>query len=276
MDKGENDKKIWEVIFKIQGSIIIILNTFVIIVIITHKKLRRKLCHKFLCSFLFVHLLIGIFSMAITNIAQFETDIDHITSMVIARLLNLLIVTMDRFICIKYPYRYQNFTTKNGICMILGAWLLALGYMPLSLLIEKRYTGAIVRMMLLIVAFLALVMTNAIVYDIVRKQIKKISETLIDSAASKKHYKLHQEKKSFKMCFMLIASFIILLTPLLIFNITLLIQVQTKCFIYIVILIAYFDDITSPIIYSTMNKELNATIKKILSKRQPNKQSDHQ
>lgn len=285
-NSDDANKDAWKLAYTIQGSVIIILNSFAIILILIRQNLRRKLSNKFLCSLLFVHLIFGIFDLIfgftmmynekeIVNVSNMKERIqnhalDCITSIVISLFLNLMLVTIDRLAAIKYPFKYIKVSTKHGILVLVIIWLVSLSYIPISIACEHpRVSADIVTFTLTIVSFLTLAISNGIVYNIVRKQIKEISKTIIEvpnktGINSQKESLQQQKLKSFYICLVMVLSFIIFWTPIIIFDFLKFYDQDVVLFGRIAVFIVFFNSIADPIIYCMMNHELKSEIRKVL------------
>ena len=291
---NKSESETWNIIYKIQGVIVIILNVMVIMIIVARKQLRKRHSNKFLLSLLGSHILLGCcdlgfsFSMHFNEVAtqnkssqtitqdiQIES-MDYVTGVGIILFMSLLIVTVDRIVSIKYPFAYLKLTTAKVISIIVVIWLLSISYTTLSYVFKfSESTGEIITLTLMLASFITLSISNWTVYVIVRKQIRQIMSTIVEenlpgnntAKTSKRKLVLDKQLRALHICVGMVISYVIFWSPLLIHDIAKFSGYKNDTFSRTAILIVFCNSLADPIIYCIINRDLKLEILQIVHKR---------
>ena len=142
--------------YRIQGSIIIVINAATVVAILSLTKLRQSYSNIFLCNLLLTHIFIGIEEI----FDSFTSDLqeDHIIQIIdgnaynalyLSQCLNLVILTIDRLIAIRWPYTYLLLNRRKTVLITITTWvLLAISMISLIFLRLKRELQLLIRAVL--------------------------------------------------------------------------------------------------------------------------------
>ena len=85
------------------STIIIVVNVTLILVILLNKKLRRKRSNKLLLNLLLSHLIVGL-TYLIYHIVRISFIRTLSFTAVVTAIFTMVMLTMDRYLCIRYPF----------------------------------------------------------------------------------------------------------------------------------------------------------------------------
>ena len=270
----------WLFIFLIQGCFIVVINLVVIIVIASKSQLLKLHSNKFLRSFLFSHCVFGCIEMmiAVTYWNKsfsgckncYKTYLQRYMAIFVACLFtNLLVLTLDRFVYIKFPFQYSKLTEPKIYIIISVSWVL-----PLLLLLVPNLAQAIVydiiSLSLILVSFLVLLISNICIYRVARahqKKVKKQRKSFCqhDSDANEvKHLNSKKHYKAVKICFGMVVTFLTFWIPLFVHDAAKLIGFSHPTFTIITVLLAFSNSAIDPILYSVLSVDLRSEVHRIL------------
>ena len=156
------------------STIIIFVNVTLILVISFNKKLRRKRSNKLLLNVLLSHLIVGL-TYLIYHIVLIPFIWTLSFTAVVTAIYTMVMLTMDRYLCIRYPFFYEKLPNWVTYGSILLSWFLGLSY----LLTEELGNTQTIFRITHIVAMVTLPTFNALVFKETRKHIKAISYSLV-------------------------------------------------------------------------------------------------
>ena len=156
------------------STIIIFVNVTLILVISFNKTLRRKRSNKLLLNLLLSHLIVGLTYLIYHFVHIFFIWTLSFTAVVTA-IFTMVMLTMDRYLCIRYPFFYEKLPKWVTYGSILLSWILGLSFFVTKELGNKPTIFLITHL----VAIVTLPTFNALVFKETRKHIKAISYSLV-------------------------------------------------------------------------------------------------
>jgi hypothetical protein len=175
-------------VIKVQSMLVIILNTSLLIFIISKNSLRRKYSNWFLANLFFAHVIEGCVgylrsSILYSNIKdayKVSTAVNLFTISTVFSYLTYVPVILDRLFAVKFPFRYQMLKPNPVLSVIGLVWLFTIVFAVLAftLKMNSRF-GDMITISLTIVMFIILISANVLVYRIVRRQAEKIKKTFV-------------------------------------------------------------------------------------------------
>ena len=175
------------------SSVIILVNTVSILITLSKVEIRRKRRYKFFLSLLSSHLMLGLVLIIHSIILWFSNKHDKYSTILINAVATTLLcatvsLTIDRFICIKYPFRYSNLPKKFNNLIISVSWIVGIIYVIVNINFTN-YTTLITPIIVLnILAVITLPACNTMIFKESRKHIKNIYASMVyrgDTNASK-------------------------------------------------------------------------------------------
>ena len=134
-----------------------------------------------------------------------------IRTSLMSSLLHLTLISIERYISIKFPFKYQDIVTKRRlIASVILAWLLV----AFPVILSSFYTNDVLRSILLILTLfpsvLVLIFGRTATYYEARNQMRKIKNRQISSATAATFLK---ERKAFTTTTYLIGVVLLCYTP---------------------------------------------------------------
>lgn len=260
----------------IVGLLVTVLNIGIIYSLLSSRSLRKHVYMVFLIALLVSHsfnglscIVIGLTS-AIVEDVLLECNLMKWFGM-IGRIIGscdflfVMLLTIDRVLSVKIPFRYNNLTRRYAAALI----LLAIGFnvfqfvMMISHFVEVQNLSSKV----FSAVSVALIICNVLVYLEVRKQLEKMKITTSGNEEERKvsMSRLQKQKlKSIAVSLMFVVSFIVLWVPLIIvatmqeYSKT----IFSKVLIMTLILIATFNAMVDPFIYIILNKKVRTELRR--------------
>ena len=267
---GLGDLNIYEdVIKRIQGSVIIILNIFVIMILI-RRKLRDTNSTKLFLNLQATHIMTAI---SVVTFGSHTTTIFFLLNNVIlmGMFLILMTTTIDRLIAIKYPFIYDSLTSKHCFIVIVSSWLLPLLFLCIGLISDYgKYNYILLSTILISIATVILTASSIIVYGVVKRHVNMIKlNTVIDNGSRKKEQSIKLAKSIF-VCLLIVVTFVLCWFPYLVHDILTLANIyepsNDKPFTMIVEVIALCNSGLDPVFYVLLNKNVKREIIKLKRK----------
>ena len=174
----------WHLKFLIvESTVVVCLNTFLIITIIVNRKLRSRICNLFLANLFLAHIMEGlvgimrssVFYSIVKDPVKVSMGVNLFTTAVILSYLTYIPVTIDRYAAIKHPFRYQQLTYKHVILINSLIWLTAIifGVTVFSLGMDSKVGDGITSGATLFMCVLC-ISANVSIYKVVKEQVKKL------------------------------------------------------------------------------------------------------
>lgn len=181
-------------------------------------KLRKKPSIKCFMNLQVSHILLAAYVISSNHYHQeFETSFSN--AILLQTFLSLTITSMDRYIAIRYPFKYRTLRTKQIVAVLLLSWSLSIFFFCVVINVNATLKHLTVTSTILIsVSIMVLMGSNIVIFFIARKHEKVIINTELYGKNIKRKTSV-VSSKSANICFALVASFMLLWLPYLIHNI---------------------------------------------------------
>ncbi|XP_057306071.1 trace amine-associated receptor 7c-like [Hydractinia symbiolongicarpus] len=266
------------------------LSLFILAIIYT-KKIYRTNTGKLLSSLLLCDSITAMFMIILSSliINQLHHKINFMnwyrhlvvflwltTTSVILSAFTLILISLERYIAVKYPYVYSTYVRSSHIEIAIScSWLLVFVYgasgMTLGLLgkedgFEMSSYGWII---IVITSYIFLITCNTALFFIARSQLNSIASVALttNNKYLKKHKTMLKEIKAAKVCFGVVLAFTITYTPKFVDAIIQLVTDKNYPNKWHAMIIGYgivLNTILDPIIYALINKNLKRSITQII------------
>ena len=255
-----------DVIKRIQGSVIVILNIFVMMILI-RRNLRGTNSTKLFLNLQVTHIMIAI---SVVTFGSHTTTIFVLLNnvMLMGMFLILMTTTIDRLIAIKYPFIYASLTSKHCLIVIVSSWFLPVIFLCIGLNCDYgKYTYLVLSTILIAIATVILTSSSIIVYGVVKRHVNMIKlNRVIDNESGKREQSIKLAKSIF-VCLLIVMTFVLCWFPYLVHDILTLANIyepsSDKAFTMIVEVIALCNSGLDPIFYVLLNKNVKREIIKL-------------
>ena len=174
----------WHATFLIvECTIVVCLNTFLVVMIIFNRKLRSRKCNLFLVNLFLTHIIEGLVGIIRSSVlysiikdpTKVSMGVNLFTTAVILSYLTYIPVTLDRYVAIKHPFRYQHLTYKHVFLVNSLIWLTAIifGATVFCFGMDSKVGDGITFAATLLM-FVFCISANVSIYKVVQKQVKKL------------------------------------------------------------------------------------------------------
>ena len=273
-----------------------LLNFVTLSVIAFIEKLRRRRSNKFLlnllCSNVFATVIfLAFISHSLTTMRDetrwdkfYDKQIELLIMacvVILLTIINLISLTLDRLLAVKYPFFYQtSIKTKHVYIIISIAWILSLVYAIILVTVSNIMAGNAIKgaahlsfFIIVLIGFITLAVSNSFIYFEAKKQLKAISAVTIDTLDREqaKQSKLSfKELKLVRITVGIVTSFIVHWIPLLMsslynYNNNTIISFSLE-FEFIAWYMACCNYIWSPMIYVALSRDVKMEIKRLIKK----------
>ena len=259
-------------LLKGQAGLIMVVNISIFCFVALNKTLNKNPSNLFLLSLFLSHIILGI-SGFIKAFRQSDYLINIIITSILAGFLSLVLVTIDRYVAIKYPFQHQKLTRFVAITVtFLVVWLptsITIIYL-LTLNLDIKFSQ-ILCVAIILIAAMVLISTNIYVYSIARTHIKRIKNINVETNQVRNQRRRKQRTmKPIYICATIVFTFLITWMPTLVVNFLVILNKLTlkekiMTFTY-TIPMASIDCIINPIIYVVFNRQIRVEIVKIIRK----------
>ena len=237
-------------------TLIVIVPLFLFIA--TRKKLRIIKSHQIFLNLLFVHILFNI-SVIISNFVYYpRPQLICNYGLMIAMLVVLMVLTMERVAVIKFPFKYADVESKHIVIINLFSWLPTIMFVCSSFICEiQEDMLTITSAVLITVAITLLSLSNAIIYSVAKKH----DQFLKTNAVHRQGNGNHSTKvlKASYVCFAIVFSFVIFWLPYLIHNLLAIVGVYKpsgeKTFTKVVEHIAFLNSLVDAVLFIWLSRE---------------------
>ena len=262
-------------------SFSILLNVLVIIAVTKTNQLRNKY-NALLACLAGTDLLTAAFghpsviakqiSRLTSFLESYYCNIEYIGSLmygpfVIASLQQLVLISMERYIAIKYPYEYDAIFTKHRLIGgVVTAWFFALSPHLISLFLKSSGVFFVIfRAFTLIPSFCVLVFCHIAVYYEARDQMRKIKTQELSPEAKETFLK---ENKALKTTNILLGSALAAYLPMMFFRTVLARSITSPLASFTLeaafLSLAICNSVWNPLIYCARSRVYRAAFKKLL------------
>lgn len=249
----------------IQCISILILNISVSTLILKQKKLRKKKNNKLFLNLQICHIFISILG---TLTIFYPTRLKVIISngLLIELYLSMIITSTDRFISIKYPFKYQKVRTKTITIAIGIAWIPSVLFVSIAVALNvNQYFCTVLSTILISSATILLSIFNLNIYIIAKRHKDSIMRLIKVIEGNDKQ--MAKISKSTYVCFAIVFSFIILWMPYLIHNILVLLKSyrpdSENTFTKTVEHVALYNSLIDPLLFVCFSKDVKRELKKV-------------
>ena len=283
--------------------ILIIVNIIPIWIIISTRKIRRIMSNKFLLNLLLSHFTVGVMYLIPIVIPLLQNERLIIFSVnsgsEIIALFAMIVLTIDRFVCIMYPFIYNNIPKWLSYFIMLLCWLLGAIYLIIgvTLSVYNKMNVQIVFLVIASILLILLLVSNSLIFRETRRHIKVISASITPdvefsntivhsndhiSASSndkavviytennelnkqsskdlKKRFIQKKEIRAAYICILMVISYVIFWAPF--FVISFVDNLYTGLNLERTIYLTIMNSIADPVIYITFNREVRSIITK--------------
>lgn len=268
----------------------IVLNGTISFIIMSNRRLRRRKSNKFLLNLLLSDMCVCVsfFCYSVVNISDERMNFDShmtfaflISVFMLLSLDNLIVVTLDRLIAVKWSFYYQNkLKAKHVYVTICAAWSITVLYFIILMVVRHSSTILIAFglvhysfLSVIIAGFVVMLVTNIIIYVEAKRQLRAISKTFVSATLSKtergKNMQRHKECRLVRISMSMVLSFVIFWLPSVISCFYMKVQETflSEEYHYVSWCLVSLNYICDPLIYVALSKDVKTEIKRICRKR---------
>ena len=281
------------VLLSVLIPVIVIGNAFVILAFTTTRRLRTKTNH-FVVSLAVADILVGSLSLPIFTVAinkgptwrmenpsvnELWKAVDMITA--IASIVNLTYISMDRYICIQFPFRYHALLSKTKvIAMVFGSWIYGVFNYSLVKFNERKRPRPAVSLAITIMAFVVPLIVILVMYIRVgkialshRMRINVLEEKNDPEKKRKGAMSLLKELKATRTLAVVVGAFVFCWVgyfAVLLYTTVCFEWPSLRCkpiwdeLTVSVLWIKYFNSSLNPFIYAVMNGDMRKALKRFV------------
>lgn len=271
-------------------SVILILgtifgNTLVIAAFSRYERIRT-VTNYFLVSLACTDLCVALFSMPVwvaylltgpawvlgEGLSRVWTMVDILIGT--ASIMNLMVISFDRVLCIKYPLRYNVWMTTRKVTVIISSvWLYSIGVAVSSFtLYHKPIFNLIATVVCFCIPLLVITIAYSIVFRAALHQMKQIHANT-PAQYPRRHDRFLKELKAAKTLAVVVGAFVICWLPFIIINTIYSFCDPQSCpavkpeVILVTKWMHYGNSLLNPIIYTFMNYDFRRAFKALLFSR---------
>lgn len=198
-------------------TLILILPLFVFI-ISRRQKILLKASHKLYTNLIFGHVLLNVVLLATSLIKYSPVEIVLSNALLMATFVTLIVLTIERAILIKFPFRHKDIELKHSRLMITCCWIPTGLFLIFGLVFKINQSAmTLISTVLISLALLTLTISNIMIYRAAKKHDNFVKRhTLRRKNDTEDKGKL---LKASYVCFAVVFSFLVLWSPFLVHNI---------------------------------------------------------
>ena len=171
--------------------IIVLLNSISVIIICSIKKERKKRSDQLLVNLLLCHALIGLISVSESTV-EWVTKKNRQPSHIVAAggiqsVCALIVLTIDRYVCIKHPFIHSRLPNWLNYLMITFTWLIGLSIITFQIQNDIHISIHIPFLLIHSIGILSLPTCNTLVFIETRKHILAISSSIVFNSVSSRN-----------------------------------------------------------------------------------------
>ena len=242
----------------IQQILTFIFNTFLIIFMAMSKKIRKCISCQLFLNLPATHVLASIMHL-VTFYHQYYQLFMLCNALLLQTFFSLMLTSLDRYIAVRYPYKYENITRKEVFIISASSWFLTTIFYGLTLKIKVTLVTLITLVTILILlSSIILIITNVSIYTIAQKHVRAILKCMVGQERKRAN-----TRKSAYVCFALVSTFVLFWSPDVIHSIWYLSggqernkNIDNNLFSYVIAVIYHCNAMFDPIIYALFKKEL--------------------
>lgn len=243
----------------VEAILTLLVNLLLLILILKESKLRQKKANKFFINLLLVHCFLCIITL-VSGFFTSSTKRIFKNGILIQMFLSLMIISIDRFMNIKYPFKYQRLRTKHVSLIIVGSWIPSVTSIVLCVILGiTAHHCVVICTILIVLASICLTVTNLNIFRLARHHSEAIAQQRTTHASKPKSSETTNQLKVSLICFASVLSFILLWFPYFVHNILALANVykivDDKLFTLAVVKFALLNSLMDPLLFIALNKD---------------------
>jgi len=179
-----------EVILNIENGLGLLINALLIITLVCVRKLRETQANVYLCN-LFASYFVRSFASFLLYAFQddvmiFAIALELIQAFFVWSSLSLVLVTLDRFLAIRMPFRYQFQTAVTAVRrVLLFVWLPTIVYIAVTLAVKPSADVVDIQVVsTALVALFSLIISNVYIFTVVRQHIRNTAISISPAVTS--------------------------------------------------------------------------------------------
>ena len=189
-----------------------------------------------------------------------------IRTSLMSSLLHLTLISLERYISIKFPFKYHDIVTKRRLILsVIVAWSL----LAFPIILLSFYTNDVLRSILLMLttfpSIFILIFCRFATYHEAQNQMRKIKTEQISSAAAATFLK---ERKAFKTTTFVIGVVLLCYLPNGLFRVVFVPPISSpETFLAIevfILTLMFCNSVFNPVIYGARSREYRRAFKKLL------------
>lgn len=246
-------------------------NTAVFLLIISHKKILKKHSSKFFLNLQVVHLGLSISSI-ISSFIKWGMELFIKNALLMMMFFCLFMMSCERYLAIKAPYKYGKITSQHVNDMVLCSWIPPVVFVGLAKLFEHPIERDLMMSIGIIsVAAVVLSILNLSIYITVRKHFSAIRKHKHRNSLA--NLNVSKEKKRLKsayVCFAIVFSFFVLWCPYFMYNVLRVLKVYQYYdlrFTESVQPFSLLNSLIDPILFVFFRQDAKKELKRILGVR---------
>lgn len=247
----------------------ITLNLIAYVIIVCLERLREKRHNQFFLNLQLAHFFFSVFGIVVVFYPLPENSKNvFVNSILVEILLALLIISVDRFLNVKYAFTYQHVALKNVFVIVILAWLPGVILLSVSITYGiSQYVGSIITCSLFIAPFAVLMLLNVTICKTRSKSTYSTRYSMINSCSSSDSVEFNSSyetlvSNSLSCCHALVAIFGITWLPYLVQNLMLLIGSNLEedndgKLTLLLLTCAHSNSLLNPVLFFGFNKEVS-------------------
>ena len=255
-----------DIVFLVQTGLCICISISLFLFIILHEKLRKKSSHVFALNHQLAHTVMCV--MCVTN--RLFSNFPRLTLSIalVMMFFSLVLLTVDRYLAVEYPYLYIRFNTYTRISVIIAicAWVLVLliGSILFAMDLTPLDGIKIVTVVLLLVS-MTLSVSNIKILMIAKEHARKDARVKFDVVPVSQMAHMRRYKATY-VTFAIVFSFIILWFPVLVHQILFFMDRPNVLYSKIAIQISCINPVSDTILYILFTRGLRMEVIRIVCK----------
>jgi len=246
---------------------IFFVNIALFLFILTHKKLRNSKANKHFLNLQLVHLMLSVSGCCCVFLPSHHPIEEVIVNngLLLQMFLALILTTLDRYLAIQYPYRYEKIKTRSVFRVIAATWVLTFVFIGVSLYFKNM--DDVIDLKLLVVST-AIISIAIVVLCCSNLKVHLVAKHAAETLTKNKHTKI---LKSTYVCFALVFSFVVSWLPYLVQNILRLCKIYhadgSATSTRVLVQVAFMNCLLDPILFVAFRKDAKKEVGRIFKRR---------
>ena len=279
-----------DLLFLIVDTVLIgfsILSSIIIIVLFIHNREFRQLpSNRLLFNFMMTNFLLAATGMLlalsskngdnITSVRKFLFLSSFFIVSLISYTIALILVTVDRFYAVKFPYRYQQVMSSRNTNFAIACFWIAVVLLSIAAILSSLFgyrhpfkVSDIAHYILIIVSLVGmaiLLSANVIIFKQFHRQIRHIRSTTIGDDGSVHRHLRRRTHKTAYLCLLLVGSFTVCWLPNLISSMMFVVSRDVKedhVYIRARTSLFHLNHVLNPFLYVFLKRDVRKSLKKL-------------